>query len=49
LLGGSACAVAQPPVLVVAIYDVLPLAARLDRVALIDSATVELSPVSASP
>ena len=42
-------AVAQPPVLVAAIYDVLPLEARLDRVALIDSATGELWPVSASP
>jgi hypothetical protein len=47
--GGSACAVAQPPVLVAAIYDVLPLEARLDRVALIDSAAGELWPVSASP
>jgi len=36
-------------VLAAAIYDVLPLEARLDRVALIDSATGELWPVSASP
>ena len=40
---------AQLPVLVAAIYDVLPLEARLDRVALIDSATGELWPVSALP
>ena len=40
---------AQLPVLVAAIYDVLPLEARLDRVALVDSATGELWPVSASP
>jgi 2'-5' RNA ligase len=40
---------AQLPVLVAAIYDVLPLEARLDRVALVDSATGELWPVSAPP
>jgi hypothetical protein len=40
---------AQLPVLVAAIYDVLPLEARLDRVALIDSATGEFWPVAASP
>ena len=38
---------AQLPVLAAAIYDVLPLAARLDRVALIDSATGEVWPVLA--
>jgi hypothetical protein len=40
---------AQLPVLVSAIYEGLPLAARLDRIALIDSATGELWPVPASP
>ncbi len=40
---------AQLPVLVAAIYDVLPLEVRLDRVALIDSATGKLWPVSALP
>ena len=40
---------AQLPVLVAAIYDVLPLEARLDRVALIDSATGELSPLAVLP
>ena len=38
---------AQLPVLASAIYDVLPLAARLDRTALIDSATGELWPIPA--
>jgi hypothetical protein len=38
---------AQLPVLAAAIYDVLPLEARLDRIALIDSATGEVWPVSA--
>jgi hypothetical protein len=33
------------PVLAAAVYDVLPLDARLDRVALIDSATGELWPI----
>jgi hypothetical protein len=37
---------AQLPVLVAAIYDVLPLEVRLDRVALIDSATGKLWSVS---
>ena len=36
---------AQLPVLAAAIYDVLPLEARLDRIALIDSATGEVWPV----
>ncbi len=36
------------PVLVAALYDVLPLEARLDRVALIDSATGESWPVAPS-
>ena len=40
---------AQLPVLVSAIYEVLPLEARLDRVALIDSATGEFWPVSTLP
>jgi 2'-5' RNA ligase len=39
----------QLPVLVSAIYDVLPLEARLERIALIDSATGEFWPVSALP
>jgi hypothetical protein len=39
---------AQLPVLAAAVYDVLPLEARLDRLALIDSATGELWPISAS-
>jgi 2'-5' RNA ligase len=38
---------AQLPVLAAAIYDVLPLEARLDRIALIDSATGKVWPVSA--
>jgi hypothetical protein len=40
---------AQLPVLVAAVYDVLPLETRLDRVTLIDSSTGELWPVSTSP
>jgi len=40
---------AQLPVLVSAVYEVLPLEARLDRVALIDSATGGFWPVPASP
>jgi hypothetical protein len=36
---------AKLPVLAATVYDVLPLDARLDRVALIDSATGELWPV----
>jgi 2'-5' RNA ligase len=40
---------AQLPVLVSAIYEVLPLETRLDRIALIDSATGEFWPVPASP
>jgi hypothetical protein len=35
--------------LTAAVYDVLPLHARLDRAALIDSATGELSPLEALP
>jgi hypothetical protein len=38
---------AQLPVLAAAIYAVLPLEARLDRSALIDSTTGEIWPVSA--
>jgi 2'-5' RNA ligase superfamily protein len=38
---------AQLPVLAAAIYDVLPLEARLDRIAMIDSTTGEVWPVSA--
>jgi 2'-5' RNA ligase len=38
---------AQLPVLAAAIYDVLPLEARLDRIALVDSATGEVWPVPA--
>ena len=37
----------QLPVLAAVVYDVLPLEARLDRIALIDSATGEVWPVSA--
>jgi hypothetical protein len=37
----------QLPVLAAVIYDVLPLEARLDRLALIDSATGEVWPVAA--
>ena len=40
---------AQLPVLAAVIYDVLPLETRLDRVALIDSATGEIWPVTAVP
>jgi hypothetical protein len=40
---------AQLPVLAAVIYDVLPLETWLDRVALIDSATGEVWPVSAVP
>ena len=40
---------AQLPVLVAAVYDVLPLETRLDRVNLIDSTTGELWPVLATP
>jgi 2'-5' RNA ligase len=40
---------AQLPMLVSALYEVLPLEARLDRVALIESATGEFWPVPASP
>ena len=40
---------AQLPVLAAAIYDVLPLPARLDRAALINSATGELWPLEALP
>jgi hypothetical protein len=40
---------AQLPVLAAALYDVLPLEARLDRIALIDSATGEVWPVSPVP
>jgi hypothetical protein len=36
---------AKLPALAATVYDVLPLEARLDRVALIDSATGELWPV----
>jgi 2'-5' RNA ligase len=38
---------AQLPVLAAVIYDVLPLEARLDRIALIDSATGKVWPVAA--
>jgi 2'-5' RNA ligase len=40
---------AQLPVLAAAVYDVLPLHARLDRAALIDSATGELWPLETLP
>jgi 2'-5' RNA ligase len=40
---------AQLPVLAAAVYDVLPLQARLDRAALIDSATGELWPLATLP
>jgi hypothetical protein len=40
---------AQLPVLAAAVYDVLPLRARLDRAALIDSATGELWPLETLP
>lgn len=40
---------AQLPVLAAAVYDVLPLPARLDRAALIDSATGELWPLPRLP
>jgi 2'-5' RNA ligase superfamily len=40
---------AQLPVLAAAVYDVLPLRARLDRAALIDSGTGELWPLTTLP
>jgi 2'-5' RNA ligase len=40
---------AQLPVLAAAVYDVLPLHARLDRAALINSATGELWPLETLP
>jgi len=40
---------AQLPVLAAAVYDVLPLRARLDRAALINSATGELWPLETLP
>jgi hypothetical protein len=40
---------AQLPVLAAAVYDVLPLPARLDRAALINSATGELRPLTTLP
>lgn len=39
----------QLPVLAAAVYDVLPLPARLDRAALIDSATGEVWPLTTLP
>jgi 2'-5' RNA ligase superfamily len=40
---------AQLPVVVAAVLDVLPLRARLDRAALVDSATGEICPLPALP
>jgi 2'-5' RNA ligase len=40
---------AQLPILAAAVYDVLPLPARLDRAALINSATGELWPLATLP
>lgn len=40
---------ARLPVLAAAVYDVLPMSARLDRAALVDSATGELRPLSTLP
>ena len=40
---------AQLPVLAAAVYEVLPLHARLDRAALINSATGELWPLETLP